>query len=243
MADDDAGGMDREEMIKRLTEAGFKLYELEDAGDELLATILRRMSGDEDDDEFDEAENIGHPQSATRAGPGRLPDDDDDFAEDDEEELERAAQELPDPVDDEEGRVFAERAAFHLRRAKRAAKKYAGYSDDRNSVPPPSGGTIGRGTSRETRPAWDATQAFCQNRNGVQQFGISSPDELRRHLNGDTKEPGLPKRAKEGTQAFSERPPASSYGELLQRNREGLRQLGITTAAQLQRRMEESRRG
>jgi hypothetical protein len=223
--------LDREAMLKKLTDQGFALEELEGVSDELLRTILQHIG---DDDEFDEdEESIGAPQGSTRRGPPSDDDDDDD---------ERAAEELPDPVDEEEGRAFAERAAFHMRRAKRMAKKYAGYADDRNSVPPPSGGTIGSGTSRDTSPCWDATQAYCQNRNGVQQFNISSPQELRDHLDGKVKKPGLPRRAKEGTQQFSERP-ASSYSELFRQNEDGLRQLGVNSPRELQRRMEESRRG
>jgi hypothetical protein len=233
--------LDHDSLVKKLEDMGFQLSEIEDVPDETLAAILRVVGQDQDEDDFDES-GVGAPQNSRR---GRVPDDDDGgFDEEDREDA--ALEDLPEPADEEERKVFAERGRHWIRRGQKVLRRYA---DDNNSGAL-SGGALGRGTSTELQPVWDAAryrEEYKRNENGLKQMGVTSPEALRAHREGKRVVhcDAPPRQAREGrglSDQYSERP-AANCQELFQRNEAGLRQLGVTSAAELKRRLDESRRG
>jgi hypothetical protein len=166
---DAAGGLDRQAIITKLAKAGFNLGVLKTFDDAQLAELMRVLDSSDPD-----------------AG-----EEDDEAAED------AAAEELPEPENDEEREAFADRARHHLRRAERAVKKYA---DDRNSGA--VGGALGSGTDPDALPKWDATryaEEFQANQQGLKQLGVNSPEELKAHREGcKMAEAQVPKAVGEG---------------------------------------------
>jgi hypothetical protein len=174
-------GMDRDELIDKLTDLGFQLPEIENAPDETLAAILRVYAGPDDEDEDEDDDE-----------------DEDEFDEDDEDEQ---VSRLPKPRNEEERQALMERAKTWISRGRKALRH---YSDDANSRRGASdAGTLASGTSRSTEPEWDAAhyrQVFAENEAALKQFGITSPEALKKHREGRRvmTHCDLPRQAKEG---------------------------------------------
>jgi hypothetical protein len=111
---------------------------------------------------------------------------------------------LPEPEDEDEKEAFAEHFKKKYPRHHRAFSKYCSHADDasaqRTSAPT---GLLGSGVSKDTVPHWDSAtyrQKFAENRDGLAQLGILSPEMLKRSREGGEVFCGrdLPRQAKEG---------------------------------------------
>jgi hypothetical protein len=187
----EARAMSREEMIQELTDLGFKLEEIDDAPNNTLAAILRRLRdghgipGEDEDEELEPDEVIDeeaeeHPPEPTRAG-GGLHDVD----------------ESPElPLKDEEAKTKF--AAGFKKKFPHHYTAIVKHADDANSSEHP-GGLLAGGTKKEPGTQWDAA-AFKENEAALKQFGIHSPEEMKAHIEGRRvrKHCDLPRQAKEG---------------------------------------------
>ncbi len=177
--------MSRDDIIGELSsEYGFDMDVLDQASDELLAEIMRVYGGQADED---------------------LDGDDD---------------ELPDAEDEEEREGLYRHAEKLVCRGRRAMKKYAGphkFSDDANSGRP--GGFLADGVSKDTLHQWDTTiekgkgamtfaeakRKFEENRAGLMQFGIDSPEALLRHYGGEEVQAPKINKPEPAAKAFAEK--------------------------------------
>src|SRR5262249_47753212 len=110
-------------------------------------------------------------------------DDDDDDADD--------ADELPvtmPVIKDAEAKKFADNFKKKFPTHYAAIAEHCGscHADDANSSKVP-GGALGAGVSKDITPSWDApryAKAFAENEAALRQFGIDTPEKLKRSREG-----------------------------------------------------------